>query len=89
MAEHRDEQRRRVLKGALVVFNGRASTMNVVVRDLSEHGCRLKAANAAWIPDVFELSLGQDMIVEQCRVAWRKGEEAGVAFLRADDRVQH
>ncbi len=89
MAENREEQRRRVLKGALVVFNGRASTMNVMVRDLSEHGCRLKTDNVLAVPDAFELSLGQDMIVEQCRVAWRNGFEVGVEFLHADERVRH
>jgi hypothetical protein len=81
-SEHRHAQRRRVLKGAAIWFAGRMSTMDCVVRDLSDEGCRLKTDGAAWAPDRFELSLGQGAIIERCEVVWRRQGEIGVHFLR-------
>jgi hypothetical protein len=81
-SEHRLAQRRRVLKGAAIWLAGRMSTMDCVVRDLSEEGCRLKTDGVAWAPDSFELSLGQGAVIEQCKVVWRRAGEIGVRFVR-------
>lgn len=79
--EKRTEHRRRVLKGAAIWLSDRMSTLDCVVRDLTEHGCRLKTDGALWAPSEFELALGQDAIIERCRVVWRKPGEMGVRFL--------
>lgn len=74
-----------MLKGAAVWFNGRASSVNVVVRDLSDDGCRVKAEASAWLPDRFELVLGAGAVIEQAVVVWRRGGEMGVRFLKEGD----
>jgi hypothetical protein len=84
--EQRSERRRRVLKGAAIWFSGRMSTLDYVVRDLTEHGCRLKTDGALWAPETFELSLGQGAIIERCRVVWRKPGEMGVRFQSRDPK---
>ncbi len=80
--DKRAEPRRRVLKGAVIWFAGHMSTLDCVVRDLTEHGCRLRTDGATWAPETFELSLGQGAIIEKCRVVWRRSGEIGVAFIR-------
>ncbi|MGD2134362.1 MAG: PilZ domain-containing protein [Maricaulaceae bacterium] len=88
MDDRRNEQRRRALKGAAVWFNDRASTVDVVVRDLSENGCRIKSDAYAWLPKNFELSLGNGAIIEKAEVTWRRDGEVGVRFVSADASPQ-
>ena len=85
MEDRRQSQRRRALKGAVVWFNKRTSTADVLVRDLSETGCRIKSDAYAWLPKHFELSLGAGVIVERAEVTWRREGELGVRFLSDDD----
>ncbi|WP_375458328.1 PilZ domain-containing protein [uncultured Enterovirga sp.] len=80
MEEHRRAQRHRTLKGAHIVFNGGASTIDCMVRDLSETGARLKIASPVGIPDQFMLSLDSGE-PHQCRVVWRRAKEIGVTFV--------
>jgi hypothetical protein len=80
--EKRAAQRRRVLKGAAIWYAGHMSTMDCVVRELSEDGCRLKTDGAPWAPAEFELALGQGAVIERCQVVWRKATELGVRFIR-------
>jgi len=78
--EHRGTQRKRVLKGAVMAFNGRSSTMSCTVRDLSDTGARLRVAPGQAIPSRFDLIVESEGIDVPCTVAWRKGEEIGVSF---------
>jgi hypothetical protein len=77
--ERRSSQRKRTLKGARIVFNAGHSTIECVVRNLSDTGAKLQISSVIGIPDSFELLLS-DNSRRQCRVAWRTLQEMGVAF---------
>ena len=77
--EHRNVARHRALKGARIVFKGHATTMDCVVRNLSDRGACLKVESPIGIPTSFDLVL-DDASVRQCRVTWRKATQIGVEF---------
>lgn len=72
--------RRRQLKGGLILFNNRHSTLPCSVRDVSETGARLEA-DAKNVPDTFELIVDLDGLEVPCEVVWRKVNLVGVRFL--------
>lgn len=78
--EKRAAQRRTILKGGHIVFNGGRSTIDCTVRNLSPKGAKLLVTSAFGIPDTFDL-LVQGNSRQPCRVAWRKAKEIGVAFV--------
>ena len=73
-------QRRRTLKGAQIVFNGGHSTVDCVVRNVSDTGALVRVEGAPNMPDEFDLVIDDQR--RPCRVAWRKLTELGVAFMR-------
>jgi len=83
MADNRADQRRRVLKGAIVSFNGGNSTLSCRVRDLSETGCRLIAEGTMSVPDTFSLFVELDGLTADCEATWRDGGQTGVRFIGA------
>ncbi|WP_281180583.1 PilZ domain-containing protein [Devosia elaeis] len=76
----RSSARRRVLKQARMSFNGGRSTIDCVLRNLSDTGARLKVTSPLGVPDRFELVLLTDKRTLACRVVWRSAEEIGVVF---------
>ncbi len=79
--DDRARQRRRVLKGASIVFNDSGSTINCTVRNLSETGAQLRVVSVLGIPNQFELRLGDQSRSWGCEVVWRKETELGVRFV--------
>lgn len=81
--EHNDKRnapRKRVLKGATIAFNDRASTISCSVKDISDTGARLRISKGVAVPSRFDLIIEVDGVEVPCTVAWRKGEEIGVTF---------
>jgi hypothetical protein len=79
-SESRSTQRRRVLKGGIVAFNERFSTLPCMIRDISATGARLRIDGSINAPDTFELIVELDGLEADCEVVWRKGSEIGVRF---------
>jgi hypothetical protein len=77
--ERRKRARRRVLKGAQIVFAHRGAAIDCAVRNLSDGGACLKVFSPVGIPDTFELRLDLDS-VRCCRVVWRKATQIGIEF---------
>jgi PilZ domain len=79
--ERRNEarRRRRVLKGAQIVFKGREAVIDCVVFNLSDLGASLKVESPIGIPDTFDLMLDH-VSVSGCRVIWRRAKQIGVEF---------
>ena len=75
-------RRQRTLKGARIVLNDGYSTIDCMVRNLSESGARLRIASILGIPDTFELRF-DDGRKFACRTAWRTADEIGVEFVEA------
>jgi len=75
--ERRRDLRRRTLKSARIVFNNRQSTINCVVRNLSDHGALLLVPTLG-VPKEFELWL--DEANHWARVVWRTEDKMGVTW---------
>ena len=58
--------RRRVLKGGIVAFNDRHSTLPCSVRDVSDMGARLRVTGSVSVPDTFELIIEFDGLEAPC-----------------------
>jgi hypothetical protein len=78
MEEKRRARRARVLKAAKILVMERNSTLDCIVRNLSDTGACLYVASPIGIPAKFELSL--DRSRHACRVAWQSADRVGVAF---------
>jgi hypothetical protein len=74
-----NEVRHRALKGARIAFKDHTTTIDCVVRNLSDRGACLIVASPIGIPDSFDLMLDHAP-VRNCRVAWRKATQIGVEF---------
>ena len=81
----RRDPRQRALIGARIIFNQGSSTLDCVIRDLSEDGARLSMSDALTPPDEFDLFIPQKKATYRARVAWRRKEGLGVSFSRTDE----
>jgi hypothetical protein len=79
MIENRASPRVRTLKGGSIIF-GVASTVDCVVRNLSETGACLEVASPIGIPDDFMLQIKPEATKRDCHVAWRSANRIGVYF---------
>lgn len=53
-----------------------------VLRDISDTGAKLLCTAPKELPDQFVLRLSMDgRVARKCRVAWKSGNEIGVAFV--------
>ena len=77
--------RRTVLKGAKVVFNGGKSVLVCRVRDLSAGGARLEFPPHTTLPEKFELHATATPM-QRCELRWFKRNIAGVRFLGPDEQ---
>lgn len=80
MQERRKVARSRVLKGAKVII-GSASTIDCVVRNVTNSGARIAIANTIELPASLGLTFDGGFTVRPCRVAWRAVTETGVEFV--------
>lgn len=84
--EHpRQYPRQRVLKAGLIILENRSSTIDVLLRDISEGGAKLKLAQPMPLPDNFFLRL-QDPSTKKtenhrCEKRWQRGDLVGVTFV--------
>lgn len=85
--EKRRGPRRRVLKGAIVAYNDRRSTISCSVRDISDTGARLRVDGSMHAPDTFLLIIELDGIEADCEVVWRKSPDLAVAFVSPPRKV--
>ena len=79
MQEQRKSPRQRVLKGGHIVFNGGNSTIDCIVRNLSDGGALLRVASPIGIPASFDL-VTSDKASHACKVVRRAAHEIGVEF---------
>ena len=74
-------RQRSFLQGRIYFNNGRSS-VDCLIRDLSETGARLKFSDAITTPEVLELHIPNKQETHRAQVQWRRGDEIGVAFVR-------
>jgi hypothetical protein len=68
---------------ATIYFNNRQSSLDCIVRDISDGGARLAVSEAALVPDTFEVHIPQKNRTHFADVRWRRGEEMGLEFHNA------
>jgi len=79
MLERRRFPRTKVFKGAKVILAGR-STVNCIVRDLTNHGACLLLPTTADLPADFDLSFDTGRTFRNCHVVWQTLAGLGVSF---------
>jgi PilZ domain-containing protein len=79
MDERRNAPRRRVLKAGMIITHEKFSTINCVVRNVSEFGARIEVEAAVLIPGQFELLFDGKSCV--CEVAWKSQRHFGLRFV--------
>ena len=84
----RASERRRVLKSAIAGFCNRYCSIPCTVRDISDHGARLRCEGSVNLPDHFDLIIDLDGIEVQCEVIWRNRNEIGVRFVETPRKAQ-
>jgi len=77
--DRRGTIRHRTLKGGRIVFNGGFSTLQCLVRNMSDTGALLKVVSVVGVPDNFDLVM-DDGRTFACAIAWRRETEIGVSF---------
>lgn len=82
----RDVRKRTFLKGR-IIFNGGNSTMDCLIRDMSESGARLELSETATLPDVFDLYIPSKDATQRVSLCWRRAGDVGINF--ADVPQQH
>lgn len=83
MLERRKNFRSRTFLGGSIAFNGRNSTVDCLVRNLSPEGAKVSLQNTVAIPHEFDLTINQRESTIRARMIWRRAEEAGLAFCDA------
>ncbi len=78
--ERRAAPRIRTLKRARVVFNNRFSTIDCVVRNLSNTGALLTVETSVQLPKQFEIAIDEREL-RPARLVYRRETFAGIHFL--------
>ncbi len=80
MTERRALARHKTFIKGRIYFNNRLSSMDCIVRDITDRGARLEASESVALPDAFELYLPNKDEHFFARVEWRKGSHLGVSW---------
>src|ERR1700733_14647071 len=80
MNERRALPRHKTFIKGRIYFNNGLSSMDCIVRDLTEGGSRLEVSETVALPDVFELYLPNKDEYFHARVEWRKANSLGISW---------
>jgi hypothetical protein len=80
MNERRRLARHKTFITGRIYFNNRLSSMDCIVRDITDRGARLEASESVALPDAFELHLPNKDEHFFARVEWRKANHLGVSW---------
>lgn len=80
-SERRVAPRVRTLKRAKILFNNHYSTFDCIVRNISSTGALLTIDEAAHLPKVFDIIIGEEKVERPARLVYRRGMLAGIRFL--------
>ena len=84
MQERRTVHRDRTYLGAQVAYNNRCSTMDCLVRNVSQNGAKIVFSDMALIPSEFEVLIPRKGESRRARIIWRDEKEVGVTFLHSE-----
>ncbi|SFL82561.1 PilZ domain-containing protein [Methylorubrum salsuginis] len=79
-SEQRQDIRKRTFLKGRILFNKGASSMDCLVRDMSETGARLELSETSTLPEVFDLYIPQKDETFRATLRWRRDGGVGIAF---------
>jgi len=82
--EKRACHRPRQFKGGSIIIDWENSTIDCIIRDMSDAGARLRIASQLGVPNLFDLVALSANNEFKCEVVWRRGFEVGVKFVQED-----
>jgi PilZ domain len=80
MQDRRESVRDKVFLGGVAEINSRGSTMDCVVRNLSDTGACIELDTAAGIPDEVNLTVARKGRSFLATMIWRQANRVGLAF---------
>ncbi|MFB9265658.1 PilZ domain-containing protein [Bradyrhizobium erythrophlei] len=80
MQDRRHDARDKVLYGGVAEIKERGSTMDCVVRNISEHGACVEIAPTAKLPPEMNLTIARKGRSFLARLIWRQANKVGLAF---------
>jgi hypothetical protein len=81
MIERRVLVRHKTFIKGRIYFNNRLSSVDCIVRDMTERGARLQVPESVAVPDAFEISLPNKDEQYRAQAQWRKGDQIGVSWM--------
>jgi hypothetical protein len=80
MLDRRQSARDRVIFGGVATINDRGSTMDCVVRNISERGACVEFDETAKLPEEIRLTIARKGRSFLARMIWRQADKVGLAF---------
>ena len=80
MQDRRQGVRKKVFLGGFAEINERSSTMDCVVRNISEHGACVEIDETARLPEDVSLNIPRKGRAYLARMIWRHANRVGLAF---------
>jgi hypothetical protein len=80
MNERRAVSRQKSFLQGRIFFNNRRTSFDCLIRDISEHGAKLKFSSTIATPDVVDLFIPNKEESYRAKVIWRNADEIGVVF---------
>ena len=78
----RDKDRMRSLLRGRAIFNNGGSTIDCVIKNISDDGARLEIGDAVALPAEFDLSVPHKGRTYRAHIMWRDTNSVGVEFAR-------
>jgi hypothetical protein len=86
MSERRNIHRSRAYLRAQIAYNDRFSTMDCLVRNLTQVGAKIVFSDLVTIPGEFDISIRWKGESRRARVIWRTETEAGILFSHSTSK---
>ncbi|MCF6322438.1 MAG: PilZ domain-containing protein [Rhizobiaceae bacterium] len=80
-AEKRICHRPRQFKGARILIGWENSTIDCILRDITDAGARLQLSFQFCVPNKFDLVVVRANDKFGCEIVWRQGNDIGVKFV--------
>lgn len=80
MLDRRQSVRDKVIYGGVAEINERGSTMDCVVRNISEQGACVEFDSTAKLPEQINLAIARKGRSFLARLIWRQANKVGLAF---------
>ena len=83
MLERRKSARSRAIYLGRILYHDRLSTIDCVIRNISDDGAKIEFDNLALLPDEFDLFIGKKGRALRAKIAWCGANRAGLVFATA------